>query len=255
MIDIHCHILPGVDDGPTHLEESIAMAKAAVAEGIRLIIATPHHDNGHYDNPRHTVLNKVNALNDVLRAESIGIEIVPGQEVRITGDLLTNYDAGKVLSLVDGRQYIMIELPSNHVPAYTKRILYDIQMEGLQPIIVHPERNLELVASPQLLYEFVKNGALTQITAGSIAGVFGKKIKKFSLQLIEANLTHYVASDAHNLINRKFHMVQAFDEIEKRFGVDMVYGFMDNAELLIQGDLAYREIPQEIESKKFLGLF
>lgn len=255
MIDIHCHILPGVDDGPTQLAESIEMAKAAVAEGIRLIIATPHHDNGHYDNPKQTVLNNVNALNNVLRAESIGLEILPGQEVRITGDLLNNYNAGNVLSLVDGRQYIMIELPSNHVPAYTKRLLYDLQMDGLLPIIVHPERNLELVSSPHLLYEFVKNGALTQITAGSISGFFGKKIKKFSLQLIEANLTHYIASDAHNLTNRKFHMVHAFDEIEKNFGVDMVYGFMDNAELLIQGDLAYREIPQPIETKKFLGLF
>ena len=255
MIDIHSHILPEIDDGAKHITESIAMAKLVVSEGIHTIIATPHHKNGIFENTKKNILEKVMRLNEALKEEAIDLKVLPGQETRIYGEILADYQKGEILTLNDAGRYLFIELPIDSVPAYTESLLYDIQMKGLIPVIVHPERNQEFLDSPNRLYKLVKNGAMTQITAKSLVGGYGKKIKKYAQQLIELNLTHYIASDVHNTKNRSFHMVQAYDEIESKFGVDMVYLFMDNAELLVQGKLAYKEMPQKIETKKFLGLF
>lgn len=255
MIDIHSHILPGIDDGAGNLQDSIDMARLAVQEGIHTIIATPHHHNGKYENPKQLILNKVEELNAALQRESIPLQMLPGQEPRIYGEILEDYQQGEILTLNQTGQFLFVELPSNHVPRYTEKLLFDLQMNGLTPIIVHPERNQELIEQPDLLYHLVKKGALTQVTASSIAGFFGKNIKKFSLQLIEANLTHFVASDAHNVSNRTFKMVEAFDGIEKKYGVDMVYLFTENAELLVQGKNIYKEVPERVKRKKFLGIF
>jgi protein-tyrosine phosphatase len=255
MIDIHSHILPGVDDGAKTIEDAIAMAGAAVSEGITKIIATPHHKNGNYENPKQKILQHVGQLNAVLKEQNIPLTVLPGQEVRIYGDIVKDYENGELLTLTNESQYIFIEFPSNHVPRYAEQLLFDIQMKGLVPIIVHPERNAEISENPELLYQFVKKGALTQLTAASVAGDFGKKIKKFSLQMIEANLAHFIASDAHNTTNRAFHMREAYGVIEKEFGAGAVYFFRENAELLVEGKSVYRQQPERIKKKKFLGLF
>ncbi|WP_419881728.1 tyrosine-protein phosphatase [Peribacillus sp. B-H-3] len=255
MIDIHCHILPGIDDGAKTIQDSLEMAKLAVQEGITSIIATPHHKNGSYDNTKTDILSKVKELNEVLKNAFIPLTILPGQETRIYGEILEDYEAGEILPLNISSTYLFIELPSGHVPRYTERLLYDVQNKGLTPIIVHPERNQELIQNPDILYQLVKNGALTQVTASSLVGYFGKIIKKFSHQLIKANLTHFVSSDAHNITNRSFKIIEALDEIEKQYGVDMIYFFQENAELLIQGHAVYKEVPERITKKKFLGLF
>lgn len=254
LIDIHCHILPSMDDGAVNLEESLAMAKLAMNEGIRTIIATPHHKNGVYENTKQTIIEKVEELNGILKQEAIPVEILPGQETRIYGDLLEDFEKGEIMTL-NGSQYLFVELPSSHVPRYTEQLLFDIQMKGLSPIIVHPERNQEFVERPEKLYQLVKKGALTQVTASSIAGYFGKNIKKFSLQLLDANLTHFVSSDAHNLTRRSFKMKEAFDVIEKRYGVEMVYQLIENAELLVAGSSVYTDVPERVKKKKFLGVF
>jgi protein-tyrosine phosphatase len=255
MIDIHSHILPGIDDGAQTIEDAIAMANAAASEGITKIIATPHHKNGSYENPKQKILQHVDHLNAVLKERNIPLTVLPGQEVRIYGDILKDYENGELLTLTNESPYLFIEFPSNHVPRYAEQLLFDIQMKGIVPIIVHPERNAEISENPELLYQFVKRGALTQLTAASVAGYFGKKIKKFALQTIEANLAHFIASDAHNITNRAFHMQEAYQMIQKEFGAGMVYFFHENAELLVDGKTVYRNQPERIKKKKFLGLF
>ncbi|WP_409302885.1 tyrosine-protein phosphatase [Peribacillus sp. SCS-155] len=255
MIDIHCHILPGVDDGAQSINESIEMAKIAISEGITSIIATPHHRNGKYENTKHAILSKVDELNEVLKQQSLSLQILPGQEPRIYGEMLECYQNGELLTLNNTYKYLFIEFPSNHVPRYTDQLLYDIQMEGLIPIIVHPERNQEIIENPDILYQLVKKGALTQITASSMVGYFGKKISKFTNQLIGANLAHFISSDAHNVSNRRFMFSESLDLVEKQYGTDMVYFFIENAELLVKGNAIYKEIPQKVKVKKFLGIF
>jgi len=255
MIDIHCHILPGIDDGAKTIEDSLAMAKAAAEEGIHTIIATPHHKNNQFNNKKTDILHYVDELNKAFAKENMAMKILPGQEVRIFGEVLEDYEKGEILTL-NHTKYLFIEFPSSSVPRYAERLLYDIQTQGIIPIIVHPERNKELQEKPELMYQLVQNGALTQVTGASVCGYFGKKVKQFSEQLIEANLTHFIASDAHNTTTRTFKMNQAFDEIEAAFGSDYVYLFTENAELLIEDKNIYKEMPQPIrKKKKFLGIF
>jgi protein-tyrosine phosphatase len=234
------------------MTESLEMARAAYSEGITKIVATPHHNNGQYYNTREEILEKVEELNERLEKEGINITVLPGQETRISGELLEQYERDELLTMNDGDKYIFIELPSSQVPLYTEKIIYDIQMKGLTPIIVHPERNAELIENPEKLYQLVKKGACTQVTAASVAGKFGKKIKKFSLELIESNLTHFVASDAHNLKGRNFQMLEAYSVIEKECGPDAKYLFLENAELLVEGSMIIKEVPERIKKKKKL---
>ncbi|MDF2858571.1 MAG: tyrosine protein phosphatase, partial [Neobacillus sp.] len=133
---------------------------------------------------------------------------------------------------------------------YTEKLLFDLQLKGLTPIIVHPERNSELIERPEKLYQLVEKGALTQVTASSLCGYFGKKIKTFSEQLIEANLTHFIASDAHNVTSRGFKMREAFGIIEEKYGNDLVYLFEENAELLVEGKNVMKEVPEQVKKKK-----
>ncbi|MGF6953414.1 protein-tyrosine phosphatase [Neobacillus sp. B4I6] len=254
MIDLHCHILPGVDDGARDLSESIEMAKKAVEQGIHTIIATPHHLNNRYENPKQTIIDRVRELNKILLDEKIDLNVLPGQETRIYGEMVEGYETGEILP-IDNTQYVLVEFSSSHVPRYTEKLFYDLQMKGLIPVIVHPERNQEIIERPELLYKLVKKGALTQVTAASVCGDFGKKIKTFSLQLIEANLIHFIASDAHNTSNRTFKMREAFSIIQAKYGNDMVYLLEENGELMIEGSHVYKEVPERIKKKKFFKIF
>ncbi|WP_347321049.1 CpsB/CapC family capsule biosynthesis tyrosine phosphatase [Rossellomorea sp. RS05] len=255
MIDIHSHILPGIDDGAQSYIDSIVLAKKAVSEGIHTILATPHHRNGKYENVRTDILHRVDELNKTLKEERVDLKVLPGQETRIYGEMVEDYRKGELLTLNQVSHYLFVEFPSNAIPGYAERLFYDLQNEGLVPVIVHPERNAEIMERPDKLYTLVKNGAITQVTAASLTGYFGKNIQRLSKQMIEANLTHFIASDAHNVKNRTFKMAEAMDTIEKQYGIDMIYYFTENAELLIDGKNIYREIPERIKKKKFLGIF
>lgn len=254
MIDLHCHILPGIDDGGRDLSESVKMAKKAVEQGIHTIVATPHHLNNRYENPKQFIIERVKELNKVLLEEKIDLKVLPGQETRIYGEMVEGYEIGEILP-IDHTQYILVEFSSTHVPRYTEKLFYDLQTKGLVPVIVHPERNQEIIERPDVLFKLVEKGALTQVTAASVCGDFGKKIKSFSMQLIETNLTHFIASDAHNTDNRTFKMREAFDLVQNKYGNDIVYLFQENAELVIEGSSIYKEAPERIKKKKFFNLF
>ena len=255
VIDLHCHILPSMDDGAQTVTDSLAMAQVAVGEGIHTIVATPHHQNGIYMNERTTIIHQVKQLNHELQQHDIPLKILPGQEVRLYGDLLEDYETGKIVTLNETNKNILIEFPSNHVPRYAEQLLYELCVKGIIPIIVHPERNAELIEQPDKLYNLVNKGVLTQVTAGSLIGNFGKKIKKFSLQLVEHNLTHMIASDAHNTTSRGFHLGAGYDMIEKEFGTNIMNDLKENLYLLISGKAIYKEEPEQIRRKKLFGIF
>ncbi|MGP4060967.1 tyrosine-protein phosphatase [Halobacillus sp. H74] len=255
MVDIHSHILPGVDDGAQTMDESIKMAEAAVADGIDKIVATPHHKNGAYDNFKHNVLIQVGELNRTFEERNIPLEVLPGQETRIYGEMIDGIEKNEILTINEDTKYVFVEFPSNAVPRYASQLFFDLQVAGYQPIIVHPERNKQLIEDPDLLYSFVKRGAFTQLTAGSVCGHFGKKIKKFSEQLIEANLAHVIATDAHNDSTRGFCLKDAYSEVRKNFGLDMVYLLSENAEDIIAGDVLTSEPPAHVKKSKILGIF
>ncbi|WP_139691842.1 tyrosine-protein phosphatase [Sporolactobacillus terrae] len=253
MIDIHCHILPSIDDGAADEHVSLEMAKLAVSEGITKIVATPHHRNRHWDNPAPEVQQHVQHLNQRFKDHQIGLELLPGQEVRIFGEMANVLGTGELMSVNHNETYIMVEFPTHHVPRYAKQLFYDLQVKGVTPVIVHPEMNQEIVNSPNLLYAFINDGALSQVTAASLIGKNGRTAKKRAHQFILHNLSHFIASDAHNTTRRPFYMQKAFYELKKNYGKDLADFFKENAELLINGELVNREEPVEIKKKKILG--
>ncbi len=255
MIDLHCHILPGIDDGAQTMEDSLDMAKKAISEGIYTIVATPHHQNGKYINEKNEILQQVAILNERLLQDNIPLTILPGQEIRIYGEMIEDYRNGKILTLNSTNKYVFLEFPSSQVPRFAERLLYDVQAEGLTPIIVHPERNSRFIENPDILYNLVNKGAMTQVTASSLTGRFGKKIKRFSFDLIDANLTHMIASDAHNISGRNFQMKEASELISTEYGIDMLYMFQENAESIVNGGACFRDTPEKVKKKKFMGIF
>ncbi|MCM3166372.1 tyrosine-protein phosphatase [Peribacillus frigoritolerans] len=254
MIDIHCHILPGVDDGSTDLKESLNMARKAVEAGITHIFATPHHLNEKYVNVKSDIIDRAVRLNESLQQNNIPLTIHQGQEVRIHRDIFTSLEKEEILTLDDNGTYLLLELPAGRVPTYTQEVIYELLLKGITPIIVHPERNKELIENHKLLFELVQEGALTQITSGSIIGNFGKSIQSFSKKIIEHNLAHFIATDAHNIGSRGFTLQQAYETITKTYGIQRTFYFKENAEQLIKGQSPTVEKPLPFK-KKILGIF
>ncbi|MFS0892091.1 tyrosine-protein phosphatase [Peribacillus frigoritolerans] len=254
MIDIHCHILPGVDDGSADMKESMNMAKKAVEAGITHLFATPHHLNEKYVNAKRDIIERAVRLNGSLKQNNIPLTIHLGQEVRIHRDIFTSLEKEEILTLNDNGTYLLLELPSGKVPTYTQEVIYELLLKGITPIIVHPERNKELIANHKLLFELVQEGALTQITSGSIIGNFGKSIQSFSKKIIEHNLAHFIATDAHNIGSRGFTLQQAYETITKAYGIQSAFYFKENAEQLLKDQSLIIETPLPFK-KKILGIF
>jgi len=256
MIDIHCHILPGIDDGAQNEQDAIEMAQQAVNSGINTVIATPHHKNRTYDNEKPFIQKDVKRLNQLFEASNVPLNVQAGQEVRIFGELVDDFKKGDIQTLNDSK-YLLLEFPSNEVPQYTEQLIFDIQRAGMTPVIAHPERNRDLYTNPNRLYELVSQGALAQVTSGSLTGAFGKEIKQVSHQMIQANLIHFVASDAHNIDTRTFKTLkEAYDIIKQEYGAITQYSLEENAQYLIHNENINQNEPQLVpKKKKFFGLF
>lgn len=254
MIDLHCHILPGVDDGAENIEASIAMAEQAVSQGITHILCTPHHNNGKYTNPKSEVISLVASLQAELDKRKLPLTVLEGQEVRITGDLIEDIRKDKILFTDLEDTYILIEFPTMEVPSYTEQVFFELlQMEKV-PVIVHPERNAHFRKDPNNLIPFLEMGCLAQLTAPSYVGVFGKDIQKTAKIMVEHNLVQMVASDAHGVSKRPFYMKEIFSQIENDFGMDVVNKLQQVAKDLLNGDEVDYPNYVEVKKKKF-GLF
>ena len=236
MIDLHCHLLPGVDDGSKSMDISLKLANNAVRDGIDYALLTPHHMNGVYLNHKKEVIQQTQEFQVELDRHKIPLEVFPGQEVRINGGLLTALDQDDILFADEGGQYLMLEFPDDDVPSYTSNMIYELMQRGIIPVIVHPERNTKIMKQPNLLYELLSRGCLSQITAGSYVGTFGHKVQRFSKQLIQAGQAYIFASDAHNLPNRKYEMTNAFKKLTHEYGVPYAKRFKNNAKNIINGD-------------------
>ncbi|MBA4373826.1 MAG: tyrosine protein phosphatase [Thermodesulfovibrio sp.] len=201
MIDIHCHILPGLDDGPETLEESLALCRAAAADGIRTIVATPHYKPGAYEWSGPEVLKTLSLLNTAVAAEGLDLQILPGAEVAVFPELPSVLEAGGPLMLNQGI-YFLVEFRPHAIPANSEAFLASFLDSGLIPVIAHPERNAWFANHPEVLFPLVRRGVLLQITAASLTGGLGPQARDFSGYLLRHNLAHVIASDGHNLDDR-----------------------------------------------------
>lgn len=164
-------------------------------------------------------------------------------------------DKDDILFADTAGKYLMLEFPDDDVPHYTNRMIFDLQKRGITPVIVHPERNTKIMAQPELLYQLLGKGCLSQITASSYVGTFGKKVEKFSRQLIEAGQGYVFASDAHDLPGRKYEMRQAFEKLSQEFDSELTEQYQNNARSIINGAGVQLNELQTIKKKKRFWLF
>ncbi|TFE04008.1 tyrosine-protein phosphatase [Jeotgalibacillus salarius] len=254
MIDIHSHILPGIDDGPGNIEKTLLMIEQALEKGIHHIIATPHHQTRKYTQEAIEIVEAVNQLNLLMSETGRDMTIYTGQEIRMHGELVQNLKKYIDLPLVcPSGPYVLIELPTDNIPLFTEKVFYHMLTEGYQPIIAHPERNMELIRNPEKLYQFVNQGVMTQLTASSITGSFGRKIQAFSKAIVDANLTHFIASDAHNTTVRNFQLQEAYETIQSRTGTSKY--FQQNALSVIQGTPIFLKPPRPVDESNVMTRF
>lgn len=202
MIDLHCHILPNVDDGSQSLEESLQMAEQAVEDGIKAMVATPHTLNGVNTNGVEDVLSGVAALQGALSANHLDLKLHPGADIHLCTDMVQRITSREACTINDTGKYILLELPSQMIPNGVKDEIFALKLNGITPIITHPERNTMVQHDPDILYQLVQMGALAQVTAMSLTGDFGEFIGQVSATLLRYRLVQIIASDAHSAKDR-----------------------------------------------------
>ena len=197
MIDIHSHILPNMDDGPTSWSTSLKMCEQAHQDGVKTIVATPHTLNGIYENHPQAIEEKVKILNQKIKENNIPLQVLPGSEVHLSADIIERLKKQNIMTL-NKTKYLLLEFPADQIPQQIEEILFRIQIMGITPIFSHVERNLEFQRKPDLLANLIQKGALAQLTAASLCGGFGSKARKFAQVLLANGLIYCIASDAHS---------------------------------------------------------
>lgn len=254
MVDMHCHLLWNEDDGPKTIGEAMKMMEQAVKEGITAIIATPHSNHPLYDVEYNIVTNQMTILQNELINQNIPLTLYTGHEVRLFENIIPRYQTKQIHTLANS-QYLLLELPNNTVPSYTKNIIHALLLEGITPIIAHPERNKAIAKNPNRLVELIHQGALSQITAGSLTGHFGRSVQKLSLDLIRANLVHVYGSDAHNLTTRSFYFEEGLRYLEKKKELEAVDIFLENNARILQNKNLLIKEPEEVDTAKWWKIY
>jgi protein-tyrosine phosphatase len=237
MVDLHCHILPGLDDGPDKIEESVEMAETAIADGITHVVATPHSSNRFpFD------FAQVRRLRDELQAR-IGdrLKIATGCDFHLNPENLLSLRKQPKQYCINQHDYLLVEFNEVSIPQAMDNTLHEMQLSGLRLIVTHPERNIILRTHPERLREWVKRGCFAQVTGAALTGSFGATAQKIGVQWISEGMVHFVASDAHNNRNRPLRLQPAYDVVANQFGEAKARAlFLENPQAAFEG----KELPQ-----------
>jgi protein-tyrosine phosphatase len=202
MVDLHCHVLPAIDDGCESLEQSLEFCKLALEDGVTTLVATPHQKPGQYENSPEAIHQKVLEMRAALQEAEIGVEILEGAEVYHTPDLATRLRERKVTTLAATGRYILLEFPFQQMPLRVEESVFQLKLAGVTPVIAHPERINYFVSDMERLEKLVRLGCLSQVTGAAILGGFGERIREVSLRMLERSLVHIISSDAHDTVYR-----------------------------------------------------
>lgn len=181
MYDLHSHLLPGIDDGSPGWEQTIEMARIAAADGVTCLALTPHIMAGSFMPDRETVLDLIGEMAVRLKKAGIDLTLVPGSEVYLSPEVPQLAQAGQITTINDGGRYVLLELPMLEYPLFAQDVLFRLQLQGLAPILAHPERNRVLAADPTRPRELVRRGILVQMNAGSLLGQYGRQVQRAAL--------------------------------------------------------------------------
>ena len=240
MIDLHCHILPGLDDGAQTLEDSLDMARVAAGDGIHTIAATPHADLWGANPDQADLEDRVAQLQAALDTQGIPVRIVPGLENHLTPELVS----GQVVPL-NHTGFILVELPFEEFPFYVEEALFQLQLKGYAPILAHPERNAVLRSTHDVLRGLVERGILAQLTAASLLGVFGRKTREASEDFLRDGLVQVLATDSHSPSGgRRPLLTEALAVASRLIGPERAQALVTSTpERILRGDPVEAEVP------------
>lgn len=253
MLDMHVHLLYGVDDGPKKLETSIDMLKRACEQGITDMIVTPHAFHPSYNVSTNTINLLVPQLSTLAKEMNIDIQLHSGQEIRLHENLIEHVKSGEALTLANSR-YILLELPAYTVPIYSYRLLESLIDNGYIPIIAHPERNIAIMDDPSILQRLLQLGAFAQVNAGSLIGAYGKGIQQNAFRLIKANLIHCYGSDSHNTTSRQNYFGKGLSVLKKKKLSHLVELLLNNNQSILADKTIFSIGPGNIQSMKWWNM-
>jgi len=216
MVDLHCHILPGLDDGAKTIEDSLAMAEDAISDGITHVVATPHANSNYVFE-----FSRVRATRKELSEKLEGrLTLATGCDFHLSPENLKAIRIESAPFCINQKDYLLVELNDFSIPPSMDQALHELQLAGLHPIITHPERNGLLRAQPERLRKWIELGCYAQVTAGSLTGVFGPGSQQVAWTWMGSGLIHFVSTDAHNTVRRPLKLKFAYDAIAEQFGED-----------------------------------
>jgi protein-tyrosine phosphatase len=219
MIDLHCHILPGIDDGAPNREVAVAMARCAANDGITHIACTPHIYPGLYENTRDGILTAIAAFREVLTEEGIDLTLMEGADTHLAPDMIASIKSGRIPTL-NGTRYLLFEPPHHVAPPRLEEMVFNLLCAGIVPVLTHPERLSWIDTNYAIFERLVDAGSLMQITAGSLTGRFGHRPKYWAERMLEEGLVHILATDAHHIDKRPPLLAEARDAAAKLVGDD-----------------------------------
>jgi protein-tyrosine phosphatase len=230
MIDLHCHLLPGIDDGPDTLEQALELAQIAVSNGIQSCVVTPHVHPGRYENTAQSIAIEVEKFRDALAEANIGLNIAAAGEVRLSAEILDMFAQQQLPFLGEwqGQQVMLLELPHSHVPPGSDKLVKWLMDRGIRPMIAHPERNKGMMRELDQIKPFVELGCLFQLTAGSVAGSFGPAAELVAQHILEMGVVTILASDAHNAKHRPPNLEPGRRVVERLLGESASWDLVKN---------------------------
>jgi len=220
FIDIHCHLLPGLDDGARSWDEAIEMARLAEADGTSTILATPHQLGPYRHIEGEMIRRRTAQLQELLAERGIPIQVLSGAEVRLDEELLKQLLRGNVLTLAEQRRHLLLEMPQRGYQQLAE-FLPPLRRGGIASVLASPERHPELQANPERIESLVRQGCLMQIAAGSLLGEFGLAARKTCEWMLRSHLVHFLASDARGSRARRPLLRRAFEKTSDHIGEEM----------------------------------
>jgi protein-tyrosine phosphatase len=235
VLDLHCHILPGIDDGARDIDETLAMLQIAQYDGILNVVATPHVIEGKLPTWQD-IVNSCEAVKEAAQAKGIEIPIYPGAEVFLNWDILDKI-TGPGPFCINGGNYMLVELPAAEIPRFTEEFFFTLQTRGITPILAHPERHPELIRRPQILANWIEKGVLTQMNGPSLKGGFGEKVMQMAELMLVNNMVHCIGSDAHGIRSRRPELSGAADKVESLVGkIKAQIILQDNPKMILRSE-------------------
>ena len=252
MIDLHCHIIPGVDDGSQDIAQSIQMAREASLAGFTTLCCTPHYYEGQYVTKRNDILQILDNLKQELHNNNINLELKIGNELFVT-DSVTQLINNKIISTLNDSKYLLMELPLNNEIMNLDNIIFDIQNLGLTLILAHPERYRCVKKDPNYVYNLINRGVLFQGNYASLIGKYGEDAKYTLEILLKHNMIHFLSSDTHRDNSIYTYFESIFEKLNKIISPEQIKLLTEiNPQKVINNEQIYISKPIEYKKKRFL---